>query len=144
MEKMLYGSQSWSKVERQFWMLSIAGYVVWILYVLIFEIVLFSPKQYEDYEPNFTVQQYDNFDDFMSNSGGMPAGTIAELQARQSRNVERNARNIDVEDYNRSFVWRGLSRALGYPVAWLGALLTFITIYERLQQKAGFGNGDRH
>lgn len=41
MEKMLYGSQSWSKVERQFWILSIAGSVVWILYVLIFEIVLF-------------------------------------------------------------------------------------------------------
>ena len=55
---------------------------------------------------------------------------IAEIQ---ERNRQRQARND-------SYVWNALSSAFGYPIAWLGALLTLFEVRARLNDKSTTNN----
>lgn len=135
MKNLLFGFKSWQPFEKQIWMMSIAASVVWIAYVLISDVILFEPRSYERLESEMfqssgartTQQQMERL------LLGPSSQDVARMEGRVSRNTERRARNAEVQRYNESYVQRALTKAFGIPIAWLGALLTFITIYERMR-----------
>lgn len=139
MHKFLHGGEGWKPIEQTIWRLSIAGSVVWFLYVVVFQIMLFTPKPFVEYEGVGTVRVFNDFGDLMS-AGDLRSSDITEMNGQRTRNLERQRMNQEAAEYNDDFVWRGLQKAVGYPLAWLGAVLTFITVFERLEQKGRGGS----
>lgn len=133
MSSLIFGFKTWQPFERQIWMMSIAASLVWVLYVLIFEVMLFQPKSYERLESTIFSSGAQNTQQGLERLfQGPSAQDVARMEGRISRNTERRARNSQLNEYNNSYITRGLTKAFGYPIVWLGALLTFITIYERM------------
>lgn len=56
-------------------------------------------------------------------------------RAQQARIAEVQERNRLIEEDNDGYVWRALSMAFGYPLAWLGALITLFEVRARLEKK---------
>ena len=141
MRQLVYGLNGWQPFERKIWMMAIAASVVWILYVVIADILFFQPKSAERLESEMIVTgTFNDLSDpdqgsaFWGGIGQRPsAADRGRLESIVRSNQDRRARNQAVQEYNDGFLWRGLAKAFGYPLAWMTALLTFIAVYERLQ-----------
>jgi len=143
MHQLIYGFKGWQPLERKIWMMAVAASVVWILYIIIADILLFQPKSGEQLEPEMIVTgTFNDLSDpdqgsaFWGAIGQRPsAANRGRLESIVRSNQDRATRNQLVQEYSDKFLWRGITKTFGYPLAWMTALLTFIAVYERLQKK---------
>lgn len=55
-------------------------------------------------------------------------------RAQEARIADAQERNRIKEAANNGYIWKAISKGVGYPIAWLGALLTLFEIRSRLER----------
>ena len=87
--------------------------------------------------PGDLQAEMDGFDNLFGRNQQTRSDSAAHREAQraqEARIAEARERNRLIEKDNEGYVWRALSMAFGYPIAWLGALITLFEVRARLEK----------
>ena len=146
----------WKPLERRIWIYAVAATPAWILYCLVTGIFLFEQQQLErvpsrlspvfgttQISPGDIRSQQQGFEQLLRPSEQTFSDSRAHREAQRAQDAriaDARERNRLKQEYNEGNTWRVLSRAFGYPIAWLGALLTIFEVRSRLEDDGPGGN----
>ena len=145
-----FDSSKWDPIERKIWVYALAAAPAWAFYCIVTGIFMFERESLEDVprqlSPVFSERtiipgDVDSMGDAVREVLDPNDQTRSNAMAHREAQRAQNARIAEIEERNRireesnnGYVWRALSQAFGYPIAWLGALLTLFQIRARLEK----------
>ncbi len=148
---MFFDRSKWDPIERKIWVYAVAAAPAWALYCIVTGIVLFEKEELEAVpqrlSPVFSTRTIipgdvdsmsQGFQELLNPSAQTRSDSAAHREAQRAQDAriaEVNERNRRRNEHNNGYVWRALSNAIGYPIAWLGALLTLFEVRSRLETK---------
>lgn len=141
---------NWAPIERKIWVYALAAAPAWIFYSIVTGIFMYEQRSLESVpdplSPIFSERtiipgDVDSmgaaFQELLVPNAQMRSDSMAHREAQraqQARIADARERNRSIEEENDGYVWRALSQAFGYPIAWLGALITLFEVRSRLEK----------
>lgn len=141
---------NWAPIERKIWVYALAAAPAWIFYCIVTGLFMHEQRSLE-LVPNSLSPVFGErviipgdvdsmgaaFEELLVPNAQMRSNSAAHREAQraqEARIAEARERNRIIEEDNDGYVWRALSMAFGYPLAWLGALITLFEVRSRLEK----------
>lgn len=149
----IFDKNRWDPLERKIWIYALAAVPAWFFYCIVTGILLFDKADLERVPdrlspvfgerviiPGDVDSMSQGFRDLLQPNQQTRSDSAAHREAQRAQDgriADAQERNRIKDAANRGYVWKALSKGLGYPIAWLGALLTLFEVRARLDRNNG-------